>query len=70
MLVLLTDNESFIISNFYLIGYSILFKRLKLKLDVTAKEMMGFGNFRFKILLDVVKILQIAFFDTLLLIHY
>ena len=30
-----------------------------------AKEMMGFSNYKVKILLDVVKILQIAFFDTL-----
>ena len=30
-----------------------------------AKEMMGFSNYRVKILLDLVKILQIAFFDTL-----
>ena len=30
-----------------------------------TKELMGFSNYRVKILLDVVKILQIAFFDTL-----
>ena len=30
-----------------------------------TKEMMGFSNYRVKILLDVVKVLQIAFFDAL-----
>ena len=30
-----------------------------------TKEMMGFSNYGVKILLDVVNILQIAFFDTL-----
>ena len=28
-----------------------------------TKELMGFSNYRVKILLDLVKILQIAFFD-------
>ena len=30
-----------------------------------TKEMIGFSNYRVKILLDVVKVLQIAFFDAL-----
>ena len=32
--------------------------------DFMAKEMMGFSNYGVKILLDLVKILQNAFFDS------